>query len=70
MGTLLYQGYNVRLCGQDVGRATFSHRHAMLVCQESNRIAVPLNDLGKAEGDKPQGDLRKSHITHICSIVS
>ena len=28
------QGYNVRISGQDVGRATFAHRHAMLVDQE------------------------------------
>lgn len=34
-GSLLYQGYNVRLSGQDVGRGTFSHRHAMLVDQTS-----------------------------------
>ena len=35
IGSLLYQGYNVRLSGQDVGRGTFSHRHAMLVDQSS-----------------------------------
>lgn len=46
LGSLLYQGYNVRISGQDVGRATFSHRHAMLVDQESNETFVPLNDLG------------------------
>lgn len=34
-GSLLYQGYNVRVCGQDVGRGTFSHRHAMLVDQST-----------------------------------
>jgi 2-oxoglutarate dehydrogenase complex dehydrogenase (E1) component-like enzyme len=30
-----FQGFNVRISGQDVGRATFSHRHAMLVDQVS-----------------------------------
>lgn len=44
-GSLLYQGYNVRLSGQDVGRGTFSHRHAMLVDQKSNEIYIPLNNL-------------------------
>jgi len=46
MGSLLYQGFNVRISGQDVGRATFSHRHGMLVDQETNEVYVPMNDLG------------------------
>jgi probable 2-oxoglutarate dehydrogenase E1 component DHKTD1 len=45
IGTLLYQGFNVRLSGQDVGRGTFSHRHSMLVCQESNSAHIPLNNI-------------------------
>jgi len=45
MGSLLFQGYNIRISGQDVGRATFSHRHAMLVDQESNEIYIPMNDI-------------------------
>ena len=32
-GSLLMQGFNVRISGQDVGRGTFSQRHAMLVDQ-------------------------------------
>lgn len=44
-GSLLYQGYNVRLSGQDVGRGTFSHRHAMLVDQVSGGIHIPLNSM-------------------------
>merc|ERR1712223_883280 len=45
MGSLLYQGWNVRISGQDVGRATFAHRHAMLVDQETNEIYIPMNDI-------------------------
>lgn len=44
-GSLLYDGFNVRISGQDVGRGTFSHRHAMLVDQETNRIHIPLNNI-------------------------
>ena len=45
LGSLLYQGFNVRISGQDVGRATFSHRHAMLVDQNTNEIYIPLNEM-------------------------
>lgn len=38
IGTLLYQGYNVRISGQDIGRGTFSHRHAMLIDQFTEGI--------------------------------
>ena len=38
-------GHNVRISGQDVGRGTFSHRHVMLVCQESDKMYIPLNHM-------------------------
>ncbi|KAL8222389.1 UNVERIFIED_CONTAM: putative 2-oxoglutarate dehydrogenase E1 component DHKTD1, mitochondrial [Gekko kuhli] len=44
-GSLLSQGFNVRLSGQDVGRGTFSQRHAMLVCQETGETYIPLNHM-------------------------
>lgn len=50
-GTLLLEGNDVRISGQDVGRGTFSQRHAMLVDQKDERTVVPLNDmLEGAEG--------------------
>ncbi|GAB1600706.1 probable 2-oxoglutarate dehydrogenase E1 component DHKTD1, mitochondrial [Argonauta hians] len=45
MGSLLYQGFNVRISGQDVGRGTFSHRHAMIVDQMTDDIHIPLNHM-------------------------
>ncbi|XP_050448038.1 2-oxoadipate dehydrogenase complex component E1 isoform X2 [Cataglyphis hispanica] len=45
IGSLLYQGYNVRLSGQDVGRGTFSQRHAMFVDQSTEAIFIPLNSM-------------------------
>ncbi|PIO34739.1 hypothetical protein AB205_0089000 [Aquarana catesbeiana] len=38
-------GFNVRISGQDVGRGTFSQRHAMVVCQETNDTYIPLNHI-------------------------
>lgn len=43
--TLLAQGYNIRLTGQDVGRGTFSHRHAVLHDQKAGDSHVPLSHL-------------------------
>ncbi|XP_028933578.1 probable 2-oxoglutarate dehydrogenase E1 component DHKTD1, mitochondrial [Ornithorhynchus anatinus] len=45
LGSLLAQGFNVRLSGQDVGRGTFSQRHAMVVCQKTNDTFIPLNHM-------------------------
>lgn len=36
-------GFNIRISGQDVGRGTFSQRHAMVVCQDTNDMYIPLN---------------------------
>ncbi len=44
--TLLKAGYPVRLTGQDVGRGTFSHRHAVLHNQKDASLYVPLQHLG------------------------
>ena len=40
--TLLKQGYHIRLTGQDVGRGTFSHRHATLHDQKAGGAYMPL----------------------------
>ncbi|XP_031215381.1 probable 2-oxoglutarate dehydrogenase E1 component DHKTD1, mitochondrial isoform X3 [Mastomys coucha] len=45
LGSLLAQGFNVRLSGQDVGRGTFSQRHAMVVCQNTDDAYIPLNHM-------------------------
>ena len=41
-GTLLSEGYQVRLSGQDSGRGTFSQRHAVWVDQKTEAKYVPL----------------------------
>jgi 2-oxoglutarate dehydrogenase E1 component len=50
-GTLLKEGYDVRMSGQDVERGTFSHRHAVIKVEESEEEIVLLNDL---KGDQGQ----------------
>ncbi|KAL6070972.1 DHTK1 dehydrogenase [Balamuthia mandrillaris] len=45
VGSLLLQDYNVRFCGQDVGRGTFSHRHFRLVDQKTDEFVIPLNHI-------------------------
>jgi len=48
--TLLNEGYGVRLSGQDTGRGTFSHRHAVLYDQENENRFVPLRHFAKEQG--------------------
>jgi 2-oxoglutarate dehydrogenase E1 component len=50
-GSLVSEGFGVRLSGQDSGRGTFSQRHAIWVDQETERKYIPLTTLphGKFE---------------------
>lgn len=41
------EGRHVRISGEDVGRGTFSHRHVMLVDQQTEAIRIPLNHIHK-----------------------
>ena len=50
-GTLLYEGYDVRISGQDVERGTFSHRHAVIKAEESEEKIVLLNSLKNEQGN-------------------
>jgi len=47
--TLLEAGYPVRLTGQDVGRGTFSHRHAVLHNQRSEQTLIPLQHISDGQ---------------------
>jgi len=59
IGSLLYQGYDVRLSGEDVGRGTFSQRHAMLVDQNSGEMFIPLNSLVENQEGKLEVSIYK-----------
>lgn len=58
--TLLDEGFKLRLVGQDTGRGTFFHRHAVLHEQTSGETYWPLRQLV----DKPE------HVTIIDSLLS
>nr|MCU0395910.1 2-oxoglutarate dehydrogenase E1 component [Chitinophagaceae bacterium] len=44
------QGYDVRMSGQDVGRGTFSHRHAVLRDEVTDKFYNRLSHLGEGQG--------------------
>ena len=44
-GTLLMEGTQVRLSGQDSGRGTFSHRHAVIIDQQTEQRYYPLSNI-------------------------
>jgi len=58
--TLLNEGYGVRLTGQDVGRGTFSHRHAVVYDQKTDRSYCSLQHLKE---DQPEFSLFDSLLS-------
>jgi 2-oxoglutarate dehydrogenase E1 component len=50
-GSLLNEGHDVRMSGQDVERGTFSHRHAVIKVEESEEEIVLLNHLQGDQGE-------------------
>ena len=49
-GTLLTEGFDVRISGQDVERGTFSHRHAVVKVEDSEEEVILLNTLKNQKG--------------------
>jgi 2-oxoglutarate dehydrogenase E1 component len=49
-GTLLEEGYDVRISGQDVERGTFSHRHAVVKVEDSEEEIILHNNLSDTQG--------------------
>ena len=49
-GTLLEEGYDVRISGQDVERGTFSHRHAVVKVEDSEEEILLLNQISDKQG--------------------
>ncbi|MFD2542607.1 2-oxoglutarate dehydrogenase E1 component [Lacinutrix gracilariae] len=49
-GTLLEEGYDVRISGQDVERGTFSHRHAVVKVEDSEEEIILHNNISDTQG--------------------
>ena len=49
-GSLLTEGYDVRVSGQDVERGTFSHRHAVVKVEDSEEEVVLLDSIKDKKG--------------------
>jgi 2-oxoglutarate dehydrogenase E1 component len=58
--TLLHEGHPVRITGQDVGRGTFSHRHAVLHNQKDGVPYVPLQHISD---DQPSFEIYDSLLS-------
>ncbi len=58
--SLLFNGYSVRLSGQDCQRGTFTHRHAVLHDFETGKLFTPLTSLNS---DKAQFRVWNSHLS-------
>ena len=50
-GSLLLEGYHVRVSGEDVERGTFSQRHAVLHDQKSENVYTPLQHISDKQAE-------------------
>jgi 2-oxoglutarate dehydrogenase E1 component len=60
--TLLAEGYNIRITGQDAIRGTFSHRHASLFDQKTEEKFIPLRHLSEKQGNF---HIHNSHLSEF-----
>jgi len=64
-GTLLQDGYSIRLSGQDVGRGTFSHRHAIWYDQETEERHIPLAHISETQ---PKVEIHDSPLSEMAVL--
>ncbi|MDQ6837134.1 MAG: multifunctional oxoglutarate decarboxylase/oxoglutarate dehydrogenase thiamine pyrophosphate-binding subunit/dihydrolipoyllysine-residue succinyltransferase subunit, partial [Actinomycetota bacterium] len=68
-GTLVLEGHDVRVSGQDTRRGTFGHRNAALVDYRTGQEWVPLEHLGQSAATSPsEGDQRRAGTVGRFSI--
>lgn len=64
-GSLLLEGHNVRMSGQDVQRGTFSHRHA---CPRDENTEVEFNRLSKIASEQGQFRIYNSLLSELAVV--
>ncbi|MBA3670032.1 MAG: 2-oxoglutarate dehydrogenase E1 component, partial [Sphingomonas sp.] len=63
-GSLVMDGFGVRLSGQDSGRGTFSQRHAVWVDQTSGEKYIPLRTINDGQ-PSPRFEVRDSPLSEF-----
>jgi 2-oxoglutarate dehydrogenase E1 component len=61
-GTLLNEGFAVRMSGQDVERGTFSHRHAVIKKEDTEVEYIPLCNI---KPDQPKFEIYNSNLSEF-----
>ena len=64
-GSLVLDGFGVRLSGQDSRRGTFSQRHAVFIDQETEKTFTPLNHL---KGAKTTFEVHDSSLSEFAVL--
>lgn len=64
-GTLLDEDFSVRLSGQDVGRGTFSHRHAIWYDQENEQKHIALQHIKE---NQPKFEAHDSPLSEMAVL--
>ena len=59
-GSILMEGKDVRMSGQDVKRGTFAHRNAVIMDEKTN---TPFNRLSKISGKQGRFMIYNSHLS-------
>lgn len=63
--TLLDEGFNVRMSGQDCERGTFSHRHAVVKKEDTELEYIPLQHIGNKQGNF---EIYNSHLSEYAVL--
>lgn len=67
-GSLVLEGYPVRLSGQDCGRGTFSQRHLSLDDNEQHQTWNPLQTLAEREGSTARFEVYNSSLSEAAVV--